>query len=72
MTLKQVEILSSRVKVMVDEQYIPSIIGRGGSNINEIEKSLKDIDVVPKDYMNHQELLMIYHLHFQNQKLRYF
>ena len=48
----QVEILSeNRVKVMVDEQYIPSIIGRGGSNINEIEKSLKvHIDVVPKDY----------------------
>lgn len=48
----QVEIQSeNRVKVMVDEQYIPSIIGRGGSNINEIEKSLKvHIDVVPKDY----------------------
>ena len=48
----QVEIQSeNRVKVMVDEQYIPSIIGRGGSNINEIEKSLKvHIDVVPKDH----------------------
>lgn len=48
----QVEIQSeNRVKVMVDEQYIPSIIGRGGSNINEIEKLLKvHIDVVPKDY----------------------
>ena len=47
----QVEILSdNRVKVLVDEQYIPSIIGRGGSNINEIEKSLKvHIDVVAKD-----------------------
>ncbi len=47
----QVEIQSeNRVKVMVDEQCIPSIIGRGGSNINEIEKSLKvHIDVVPKD-----------------------
>lgn len=46
----QVEILSdNRVKVLVDEQYIPSIIGRGGSNINEIEKSLKvHIDVVPR------------------------
>lgn len=46
-----VEIQSeNRVKVMVDEQYIPSIIGRGGSNINEIEKSLKiHIDVVAKD-----------------------
>jgi len=47
----EVEILSAnRVKVLVDEQYIPSIIGRGGSNINEIEKFLKiHIDVVPKD-----------------------
>jgi len=44
----EVEILSdNRVKVMVDEQFIPSIIGRGGSNINDIEKSLKvHIDVV--------------------------
>jgi ATPase len=46
----EVEILSdNRVKVMVNGQYIPSIIGRGGSNINEIEKSLKvHIDVVEK------------------------
>ena len=46
----QVEILSdNRVKVMVNEQYIPSIIGRGGSNINEIEKQLQvHIDVVAK------------------------
>ena len=46
----EVEILSdNRVKVMVDEQYIPSIIGRGGSNINDIEKLLKvHIDVVQK------------------------
>ena len=46
----EVEILSdNRVKVMVDEQFIPSIIGRGGSNINDIEKSLKvHIDVVQK------------------------
>jgi ATPase len=46
----EVEILSdNRVKVMVNEKYIPSIIGRGGSNINEIEKSLKvHIDVVEK------------------------
>ena len=35
---------------MVDEQYIPSIIGRGGSNINEIEKQLQvHVDVVQKD-----------------------
>ena len=47
----QVEILSdNRVKVLVDEQYIPSIIGRGGSNINEIEKYLQvHIDVVQKN-----------------------
>ncbi|MBU27404.1 MAG: ATPase [Thaumarchaeota archaeon] len=47
----QVEILSdNRVKVIVDEQYIPSIIGRGGSNISEIEKSLQiHVDVVQKD-----------------------
>ena len=46
----EVEILSdNRVKVMVNEQNIASIIGRGGSNINEIEKSLKvHIDVVEK------------------------
>jgi len=47
----EVEILSAnRVKVFVDEQYIPSIIGKGGSNINEIEKFLKiHVDVVTKD-----------------------
>jgi len=50
----QVEILSdNRVKVFVDEQYIASIIGKGGSNINEIEKFLKiHVDVVQKDF-NH-------------------
>ncbi|MEK0320176.1 MAG: PINc/VapC family ATPase [Nitrosopumilus sp.] len=47
----EVEILSdNRVKVFVDEQYIPSIIGKGGSNINEIEKLLKiHVDVVQKN-----------------------
>lgn len=47
----QVEILSdNRVKVMVDESCIASIIGRGGSNISEIEKHLKvHIDVVEKN-----------------------
>ncbi len=47
----QVEILSdSRVRVLVDKQAIPSIIGRGGSNINDIEKSLNiHIDVVERD-----------------------
>ena len=49
-TNAEVEILSdNRVKVMVNEQNIASIIGRGGSNINEIEKLLKvHIDVVEK------------------------
>jgi ATPase len=47
----EVEILSdSRVRVLVDKQAIPSIIGRGGSNINDIEKSLNiHIDVVERD-----------------------
>ena len=46
-----VEILTeNRIKVFVDENSIPSIIGRGGSNINEIEKFLQvHIDVVPRD-----------------------
>ena len=50
----EVEILSdNRVKVSVGEQYIASIIGRGGSNISELEKFLKvHIDVVEK---NHEE-----------------
>jgi len=47
----EVEILSdNRVKVMVDKQCMASIIGKGGSNINEIEKLLKiHIDVVEKN-----------------------
>ena len=47
----EVEILSDdRAKVLVDERYIASIIGRGGSNISEIEKYLKiHIDVVQKN-----------------------
>ena len=47
----QVEILSENsVKVSVHEDCIASIIGRGGSNIDEIEKFLKvHIDVVAKD-----------------------
>ena len=54
----QVEILSdNRVKVLINEQYMPSVIGRGGSNINEIEKLLHvHIDVVAKDSEN-QSLL---------------
>ena len=47
----QVEILSeNRVKVFVDKQAIPSIIGRGGSNINDIEKQLGiHIDIEEKN-----------------------
>jgi ATPase len=47
----EVEILSdNRVKVLVDKQSMASIIGKGGSNINEIEKLLKiHIDVVEKN-----------------------
>ena len=47
----QVDILSNnRVKVSVHEDCIASIIGRGGSNIDEIEKFLKvHIYVVAKD-----------------------
>jgi ATPase len=47
----QVDILSeNRVKVSVHEDCIASIIGRGGTNINEIEKFLKvHIDVVAQD-----------------------
>jgi ATPase len=46
----EVEILSdNRVKVMVNERNIASIIGRGGSNIKEIEKLLKvHLDIVEK------------------------
>jgi len=47
----EVEILSDdRAKVLVDERHVASIIGRGGSNISEIEKYLKiHIDVVQKN-----------------------
>jgi ATPase len=50
-TNAQVEILSeNRVKISVHEDCIASIIGRGGTNINEIEKLLKvHIDIVAKD-----------------------
>ena len=45
-----VEILSAdRVRVLVDSRNIASIIGRGGSNINKIQKSLQvHVDVVEK------------------------
>lgn len=47
----EVEAISANgVRVTVGEQYIPSLIGRGGSNINSIEKSLGvHIDVVARD-----------------------
>ena len=46
----QVHIKSkNRAQVIVDEQYISSIIGRGGSNITALEKELAiHIDVVPR------------------------
>ncbi|MCH7968027.1 MAG: Flp pilus assembly complex ATPase component TadA [Thaumarchaeota archaeon] len=49
--MAEVEILSENsVKVKVDKQVIPSIIGRGGSNINNLEKMLKvNIDIVEKE-----------------------
>ena len=49
--MAEVEILSENsVKVKVDKQYIPSIIGRAGSNISNLEKMLKvNIDVVEKE-----------------------
>jgi ATPase len=54
----EVEFLSdSRVKIFVDEQYIASIIGKGGSNIKEIEKFLKiHVDVVTKDSEYHSPM----------------
>ena len=40
----------NRVRVLVDKTSIPSIIGKGGSNINEIEKQLNvHIDVEEKN-----------------------
>ena len=46
----KIEFLSdNRVRVLVSKSSIPSIIGRGGSNINDIEKRLNlHIDVVEK------------------------
>jgi len=53
----EVEILSdNRAKVLVDKQSMASIIGKGGSNINDIEKILKiHIDVVEKTNSNRYE-----------------
>ncbi len=53
----EVEVLSENsVKVKVDKQYIPSVIGRGGSTINELEKVLQvHIDVVPRESFDSSE-----------------
>lgn len=53
----EVEILSdNRAKILVDKQSMASIIGKGGSNISEIEKVLKiHIDVVEKTNSNRYE-----------------
>lgn len=47
----KVEVMSaSSIRVRVDKRRIPAIIGRGGSNINELEKKLKlHIDVTEKE-----------------------
>jgi len=47
----EIEILSNNsIRVRVDKDVIPSIIGRGGSTINELEKDLGvHIDVEPKE-----------------------
>jgi ATPase len=49
--LAEVRILSpSKIELRVDESNIPRIIGKGGSNIKEIENMLSlHIDVKPKD-----------------------
>lgn len=46
----EIEILSNNsIKVRVDKEVIPSIIGRGGSTVNDLEKTLGvHIDVEPK------------------------
>jgi len=53
----EVEVLSENsVKVKVDKQCIPSVIGRGGATINELEKVLQvHIDVVPRDSFDSSE-----------------
>jgi ATPase len=47
----EIEILSNNsIRVRVDKESIPSIIGRGGSTVNELEKTLGvHIDVEPKE-----------------------
>lgn len=46
----EIEILQNGVRVRVDKYSIPSLIGRGGTNINELQRTLGvHIDVEPKD-----------------------
>jgi ATPase len=47
----EIEILSeNNIKIKVKKESIPSLIGKGGSTINDLEKILHvHIDVVPKD-----------------------
>jgi ATPase len=47
----EIEILSNNnIRIRVDKEYVPSIIGRGGSTVNELEKTLGvHIDVVSKE-----------------------
>ena len=47
----EIEILSNNsIRVRVDQESIPSIIGRGGATVNDFEKTLGvHIDVVPKE-----------------------
>lgn len=52
----EIEILSNnRAKVKVDKEAVPSLIGRGGVTINELEKNLGiHIDVESKEGYNNQ------------------
>lgn len=56
----QVQILSdNRIKVMANKENIPSIIGRGGATINELEKMLKlhiDVEENPESEEFHHEI----------------
>lgn len=53
----EIEILSNNsIRVRVDKESIPALIGRGGSTINELEKSLGvHIDVEEKDQASTSE-----------------
>lgn len=53
----EIEILSNNsIRVKVDKDSIPSLIGRGGSTINELEKNLGvHIDVEPRDDISEKD-----------------